>query len=735
MMDDKGFIFTVDAALALIVVFVFTGSIVTYSMLPIYQGEDHQHLESLASSALSVMDQSGTLREAAVDYSSNDSSDAVTSLQSQLNILIPLGVGYSLQVGSNPPVTNNAFGGLSYSNDTVTKVEVISGPQEAWMGRSFYKIEAVNFTTVNQTTVTTVWNFHNYLTNFIPWSQTGGLSTYDYWGGSDTPASGKTTPAQTDIPINFTIPTSGPINSAQVLFGSAYQTSEGTPYAFNVGLYLNSNLALNVPSGSFNLTNYTTPYLYEGSSYYVFNYLSSLNTTFFNSSYPSNNNFYLKFINASKYNSMPWFSILANYTTTISVPQGVTFSNSNFTNIAGIGEPTRCILYNITTGTVTNTTSQSLSWNNLQGNDNYNLNTPFILTNIPNEGTGSGSAVMSTANVVLPNNTNLLDAYVVLNAFGGEDGAIVQVKDPISGNWTTMFTSFNTAGVSTTQRTDGGYGNVPGIISLHDSNTDPNYNAAKDPLRVGNNTVRIIIWDDVSSGDYDLVGLQNSYVTIAYSPFLIRWDTTIFNNYQNDSSSVDKTLTESENFNILTGAQNVFLFFGLGTNTRNVLVKISNGTSSATIYNGPPQYDLNLTNYDSSSNPIFTTNTNGTIMPLPGNYTLTITVTPSTAYESGDLATSTGSYGEEGDPEIYSGTRISVLYPQFLQNAWAVGFNSTPQLAEANSYNNLMNDYLQPLINQGFYVNTSLIKNETLYAGNVPNAIPIRLELWKQSSL
>ena len=37
---------------------------------------------------------------------------------------------------------------------------------------------------------------------------------------------------------------------------------------------------------------------------------------------------------------------------------------------------------------------------------------------------------MSTANVVLPNNTNLLDAYVVLNAFGGEDGAIVQVKDP-----------------------------------------------------------------------------------------------------------------------------------------------------------------------------------------------------------------------------------------------------------------------------------------------------------------
>ncbi len=737
-MDDKGFIFTADAVLALIVVFVFTGSIVTYSVLPIYQGEDHQHLESLASSALSVMDQSGTLREAAVYYSSNDSTDAVTALQTQLNTLIPLGIGYSLQVGSNPPVTNNALGGLSFSNDTVTKVEVISGPQEAWMGRSFYKIEAVNFTTVNQSTVTTVWNFHNYLTNFIPWSQTGGLSTYDYWGGNNTPASGKTTPAQTYIPINFTIPTSGPINSAQILFGSAYATGQGTPYAFNVSFYLNSNLALNVKNSSFNLTNYTTPYLYKGTSYYVFNYLSSLNTTLFNSSYPSNNNFYLKFVNASQYNSMPWFSILANYTTTLSVPQGVTFSTSNFNDIAGIGEPTQCILYNITNGMASNVTSQSLSWNNLQGNDNNNLNTPFVLTDIPNinnGNSGSGSAVMSTANVVLPNNTNLLDAYVVLNAFGGEDGAIVQVKDPISGNWTTMFTSFNTAGVSTTQRTDGGYGNVPGIISLHDSNTDPTYNITKDPLRVGNNTVRIIIWDDANSGDYDLVGLQNCYVTIAYSPFLIRWDTTIFNNYQNDSSNANKTLNESENFNILTGAQNVFLFFGLGTNTRNVLVKISNGTSSATIYNGPPQYDLNLTNYDNSANRIFTTNTNGTIMPLPGNYTLTISVTPSTAYESGDLASNTGSYGYQGDPEIYSGTRISVLYPQFLQNAWAVGFNSTPQLAQANSYNNLMNEYLQPLINQGFYVNTSLIKNETLYAGDVPNAIPIRLELWKQSIL
>ena len=189
-------------------------------------------------------------------------------------------------------------------------------------------------------------------------------------------------------------------------------------------------------------------------------------------------------------------------------------------------------------------------------------------------------------------------------------------------------------------------------------------------------------------------------------------------------------MTETENFNIQTGAQNVLLFMGLGTNTRNVAVKVSNGTSSNTIYNGNVQFDLNLTSYDSTN--IFTTVVNGVNVPKPGNYTVSVTVTPSTAYESGDLATSTGSYGNQGDPEIYSGTRISVLYPQFLQNAWATGFASTPSGALNASYSNLFTNYLNTLINQGYYVNASLIKNETVYSGNVPNAIPIRLELWKQ---
>jgi hypothetical protein len=65
-MDDKGFIFTTDAVLGLVVVIVFTASLITYFALPAYNGEEHQHLQALADSALSVMEQDGSLRLAAV---------------------------------------------------------------------------------------------------------------------------------------------------------------------------------------------------------------------------------------------------------------------------------------------------------------------------------------------------------------------------------------------------------------------------------------------------------------------------------------------------------------------------------------------------------------------------------------------------------------------------------------------------------------------------------------------
>ena len=196
-MDEKGFIFSLDAVLALVVMIVITASIVTYGRLPIYQGENHQHLETLADSVLATMDQNGALRAATVEYDSGDPTQqalAISTLNASLSTLIPSNIGYTLYVGDNLTITNN--NGILTSSDVATKVRVISGPSEGWMGRAYYKQDSVNFTTVNETDVTTLWNSHDYLQNFNPWNN--GLINDKYWGSN---AQG-TSP----MPINFTVP-------------------------------------------------------------------------------------------------------------------------------------------------------------------------------------------------------------------------------------------------------------------------------------------------------------------------------------------------------------------------------------------------------------------------------------------------------------------------------------------------------------------------------------------------
>ena len=63
---------------------------------------------------------------------------------------------------------------------------------------------------------------------------------------------------------------------------------------------------------------------------------------------------------------------------------------------------------------------------------------------------------------------------------------------------------------------------------------------------------------------------------------------------------------------------------------------------------------------------------------------------------------------------------------------WSTNFANTPGAAEAAANTSLYDTYLDPLRAQGLYVNDSLVKLEAVYSGNVPNAIPIRLTLWKQ---
>ena len=111
-------------------------------------------------------------------------------------------LGYKLTMSYHPPASNN--NGVLTSNDVATKVKVISGPQEGWMGRAYYKQEAVQFRTINSTAVTTLWNFHNYLKNFKPW-HTNSLDSDKFWGGTNVDNN-------VAVPINFSAP--GPVKQS-----------------------------------------------------------------------------------------------------------------------------------------------------------------------------------------------------------------------------------------------------------------------------------------------------------------------------------------------------------------------------------------------------------------------------------------------------------------------------------------------------------------------------------------
>ncbi|WP_424355891.1 hypothetical protein [Methanobacterium sp. MBAC-LM] len=698
-MDDKGFIFTVDAALALIVVIVLTATITAYTLLPYYQGEDHQHLEALADSILETMEQSGQLRTDAVYYSSGDASliaKANADLNSTLGTLVPSGIAYRITMTSgNSYVVQNTTGNrnLLSSNDIATKVKVISGPQEGWVGRAYYKIEQVQFEDQTDNAVTTLWNFHNWLQNFNPWNN--GLDDYKYWGSGSSAKN-----------IAFYVPSNGTINGAKFLIGCSDDVSKN-PSPYGANFILNGNqVNHNILSSNFG------NYIYSGSSRYMYNYMGNITSS---ELYSGTNNFYVKFT-ADSTNKLPWFSIIGNYTTSMQVPIGITTSKFLFPDIAGVGKPkgSTSVQYDLNTGVITYPAGRTISWNDIknQNSKDIDTSTPFTLTDIPSD-TSTGSAVASVSTVYLPPGTRLFDAFTVINPYGGVDRAIVQVKN--SYGWQTIFTSFG----SYTDRNDGGYGNLPGIINIAPY------------LTAGSNTVRVIIWDDVSNSDYDLVGLTNCYSKITYSQLPIRWDTFAFTSHQYSSVT-----TQSQNFNIDTEAQEALLFVGAGLDTRSIKVTVKSQSSSTTttLYDGPVPYYLNLGDLDAAqTNHIITKiNANGSYSLIPGKYTLGVTVTPGTAYESGDFGGSGSSTPVStntiANPEIFSGTRISVIYPKFLSSIWVDSFASNPTDAKTIAANNLTNT----LRSYGYTVDTSQIKTEAIYTGNVPNSIPVRLELWKQ---
>lgn len=701
-MDDRGFIFTTDATLALVVVIVLTTAIVSYQMVPAYMGQDHQHLEALADSVLAVMEQDGTLNNAAVEAARNNTTGAQEILNNRLSVLIPSDTAYRLNLQSSNVVTATDDKGLSYSRDSVTKVKVISGPAEGWMGRAWYKVENFTFIENPQNVTTTLWNFHNWISNFSPWSGGNFIQSYPYWGSGTSPQN-----------IVFSVP-DATLHNAKFIVGAA---SSNRGKSFSGDLNINSNIVrFNMSNSTFvgPRSNDVTQWMWNSwGNIPVGNFIVN-----------SNNGFYAYFRNMTnnKYN-MPWFSIIANYETNFPVPEGIISRNYYFEDKAGLavhnptnltgGNSTReyGLQYDLNNGIIAPTMNlRSVRWidfynNNARDGNNvpFDNGVPFEITNAnaANSGvTATKTAVSVTKDVDIPSRNTVLDSFVVINAYGAVDGALVEVWN--GTHWRTAFCSFNLPGQTYTGVSTG-YGNTPGIIFIPRGYLLPGQD----------NKVRITVWDDVPGGDYDLVGLTNCYVSATYSALNVQWDNTPFRSYQ----STTYTQTQTETFSINADAQKVYLFVGTGQDSRNIQVDL-NGTN---LYNGPIPYYLDLAALDaalpSNRHQITTANSTAAKYYLKNvnNIPLRITVTSaSRGWESGD-----------SNAEIFSGTRVSVIYPESLRNIWNIEYASTAQAAEAKAKQGLIEALNNPAI-------ADSIKTEALYTGDMPNQIPVRLDLWKQ---
>lgn len=711
-MDDRGLIFTTDAILALVIFFVFSASILTYYTLPSYMGADHQELESIAADALDVMTQDGTLFAAASKYANNNTTGAETILTEELNTLIPNNTAYKLTIGSNPPLVNDK--GISISKDTASRVVVISGPKSGWLGRAWYKLEEVQFEEQEINSTTTLWNFHNWLTNFDPWGSQSHLASQPYWGYGTSSRN-----------IGFSIPNGATITGGYYLLGSCNQ--------YNNNILANSpafgsNVTINGATQAINNSQFTFLYRRPSVSYPMYNYRGMINSSNLNA---GNNNFYVKFTspvsdyidNNRQGHNMPWFSIIGNYKTSITIPKGILTNTFKAQDGAGVAVPNAQDLdgdgvaneygrtYDLSSGTLnTFTDKREISWNDMYlKNHSYSNGVPFDITNIPSS-TSRGSAICTVHDVPVPSGSRIFDGYTVINAYGGVDNALVEVWN--GENWVTAFNSFDING---TDYTFGdGYGNTPGTIYIG------NY------LRSGEtNKVRITAWDNVPSSDYDLVGLVNCYSTVSYSSLPIKWENFPFDSYQYNTNKTNDNVT----FVIGPDARKIILFFGLGLDSRRVAVQVKNSTSTTwkTLYNDTSiPFSLDIGDLDIvNSTKVFTaTGVPGNYTTKPGTYYLRIFVDSSSSWESGDGASNPPEYS---NVEIFSGTRVGVIYPKFLANMWSSSFADDPEIAQQMAKTALLNN----LTASGFNVNPDDIKTEALFTGNLPNSIPVRLDLWR----
>lgn len=686
MLDEKGLIFTTDSIIALTIVFIFLTSILHYYVLPEYIGSDQQRLSDIAADTLNILEQDGSLITAAVKFKLYEDKDINKAIEEANKVIDP-----ALNETLSPSITHinytfwiwseryNSF--IKITNNTppqfthvTSRVKVVSA-SEGWLGRAWYYIPEVPFEDKQINTTTTVWNFHNWLINFYPWSE-GGLYNYPYWGCDWW---------RRPVPITCSLPQNTTINSVKWIIGSACNNND----RFSANLVLNGQNNYAYKSAF--------KYLYYNNGRYFYTYYGNATGLI-----PGNNSFYVAFSNMGPYwYDMPWFSLIANYTTTIKVPKTVTFQTFPLQDLAGIGTPTSRYFFDLNTGKLTSTQPLTISWNDLIGKDNPSAeNQVFRLKDIPSS-TTEGSAVCTVTDVPIPSNVTVHDAYVVLNPYGAVDGAVVEVNN--GDGWQVVFCSFNYNGTSYSAVGDG-YGNLPGVIYIGDK------------LKAGvNNKVRVTIWDYAPGGDYDFVGLVNSYVSVAYSSLGVKWQNFPFNSYQSNTN----INTQERLISVGQDAKRIYLFMGVGLDTKRVKVEVKDPNTGQykLYYDGIPQFAIDLGSIDRQNNYNISTSggTPDNYTCKPGDYYVRVTVYgPSQGWESGD------NYAE-----IFSGTRVAVIYTTFTQ-VWSTSFNETASGAMENARNLL----IQRLQNAGYNVDPNAIQTEALYTGNL-TVTPVRLDLWR----
>ncbi|MDO9159025.1 MAG: hypothetical protein Q7U45_06150, partial [Burkholderiaceae bacterium] len=502
----------------------------------------------------------------------------------ELNVLIPNNTAYKITIGSNPPLINDK--GVSVSKDTASRVVVVSGPKSGWLGRAWYKLEEVQFENETINSTTTLWNFHNWLTNYDPWGYSGGLSSYPYWGYGQSASN-----------IQFSIPKGANITGGYYLLGSCNKINTNLASSPAFG----SNVTINGAKQIINNSQFTFLYRRPGNNYPMYNYRGLINSS---NLIAGNNNFNVKFTHpVSSYHDMPWFSLIANYTTSINIPKGIMTQTFSAEDGAGVAVPSPQDLdgngvaneygriYNLSSGTLTTfNNKREINWNDMYNkNYSYSDGIPFDITNIPTS-PSRGSAISTVHDVTVPSGVRIFDAYTVINAYGGVDKVLVEVWN--GENWVTAFNSFGAN--YTDPSTLYGYGNTPGTIYIG------NY------LRSGvDNKVRVTAWDivyDSPSNDYDLVGLVNCYSTVSYSALPIKWENFPFDSYQYARNNTNDNVT----FTIGPDARKVILFFGLGLDSRHVKVEVKNSTATSwkTLYNDDSiPFSLDIGDLDIANTP------------------------------------------------------------------------------------------------------------------------------------